>query len=121
MPWARIGLVALAVAAGHLVLFLMLTGDARREIDRIARAYDLPTLASATQPGPAPAVGTEDYATWRDHEARWQAARAYGKHRDQRDLIGHGLLASFLLQAGITGWLLMRIAARAAKRRARAA
>lgn len=121
MPWGRVAAAAGLVAALHLVVYLILTSEARAGMRDIEAKHSPRALADAEPPGPAPAVGTEAYGTWRADEAAHQAAHVYGRHEAHHDLVRNAILVSFIVQTAFAAWVLARIAGRAAAASRRAA
>ena len=121
MPWGKVGVAAGLVALLHIVVYLVLTSEARAGMASIEAKHSAQALANATPPQAAPAVGTAAYAEWRANEAAHQAARVHRNHEAHHDLVRNGILLSFFLQTAFVGWVLARIAGQAAAAARRAA
>lgn len=117
--WRTATLVLLVVGLAHGALYLLLTMEARAGIGEIEALYSRRELSGAPRPGEAPVPGTQAYAGWRREHDLWLKSEAWGKHRSHAALLRTGLLASFLVQVAMTGWILMRLLnrTRAARRR----
>jgi hypothetical protein len=92
----------------HLALHLLLTASARAELTRLEARYDAAELAGSSAPGPRPDGGGAALSAWHRAEDRFEAAEAFARHGRHVRIVGTGLLASFLLQAVVTVWLLSR-------------
>lgn len=119
LPWARVALVLAVIGAAHLGLYLLLTASVRRDVADAEARYGPETLAGATRPGPLPS-GDGAVAAWHRHQAVWEAHETWTARRGLARTLGGALLASFLMQVGLTGWMLARVRKRARRRGAAA-
>ena len=117
--WRTATLVLLAVGLAHGALYLLLTMEARAGMSEIEALYSRQELSAAHRPSEAPVPGTPAYASWRREHDLWLKSEAYGKHRSHAALLRTGLLASFLVQVAMTGWILMRLLGRSRAARKR--
>ena len=97
------------VAAAHAGLFLLLTHEARGAVRTLESEHGAKALASAERPDAAPTPGTPAYGTWLRDVERHDAAAAWQRHRKHVALLRNGFLASFLVQVGITLWILLKV------------
>ena len=118
--WRTATLVLLAVGLAHGALYLVLTMEARAGMNEIEALYSHQELSRARRPAEAPVPGTPAYADWRREHDLWLKSEAYGKHRSHAALLRTGLLASFLVQVAMTGWILVRLLGRTRAARTRA-
>ena len=102
--WGTAAAVVAVLAVAHVALFLLLTMDARSGIREIEAAYRPDELEAAKRPGGAPEPGTPAYATWSRGVDLWEKAEAWRVHGRQVMLLRTGLVISFLILVGITGW-----------------
>ncbi len=120
-PWGTAALVIGIVGLAHLGLYLLLTMDARSQRRSIEARYDASELRRAKQPDESPAPGTPAFKPWRRAHDLWVASEDYRRHRSHIGLLKQGFLFSFLVQLGITGWILIRVLGKRKKALARAA
>lgn len=115
--WATATLVLVIVAAAHAGLYLLLTADARGGLRTIEARHPLEALRTAQRPERGtPQPGTPAYTPWREGVELWNDAQAWNNHRRHVSLLRTGFLASFLVQVGITLWILMKVLGKQKKR-----
>lgn len=107
--WRTAGTVVLILALAHVGLFLLLTMDARAGMREIGAVYPRSEIDAARRPGVAPEPGTTAFSEWSRSVALWDKAAAYEVHARQVMLLRTGLLISFLVLLGVTGWALLGI------------
>ena len=117
--WRTATWVLLVVGLAHGALYLLLTMEARAGINAIETLYSRSQLSGARRPDAAPVPGSPAYAQWRQTHDLWLKSEAYAKHRTHAGLLRTGLLASFLVQVAITGWILMRLLVKVRRPRSR--
>ncbi|MFV1958675.1 MAG: hypothetical protein ACC662_04605 [Planctomycetota bacterium] len=93
----------------HVALYLLLTAGARRDVATVEARFGDADLQAAVEPGPRPA-GVAALATWHRSEARWEARRTWDAQRRFVSGLGFALLASFVIQTGLTVVVLYRSA-----------
>jgi hypothetical protein len=106
------------VAAGHAGLYLLLTREARSGIRALERVHTAERLQSAQRPDAPPQPGTPEYRPWREALERHDAANSWSTHRKHVALLRGGFLASFLVQVGITLWILLKLLSKHRRRSA---
>jgi len=116
--WGTASLVLVIVAAAHAGLFLLLTHEARSARRMLESRHGESALRAATRPSDAPQPGTPAYATWRLDVERFDASEDWRRHGKHVALLRTGFLASFLVQVGITLWILFRLLGRQRSRKA---
>lgn len=102
-----LGLVILA--AGHLVLYLLLTADARSALAGMEREHDLAQLERVKDPGSPPQPGGEAYSAWLKAYETWWASKDFALHDRHESLVRTGMILSFLVGLGLLGQGLMRV------------
>ncbi len=107
VPWGRVGLVLGVIALAHLGLYLLLTASPRKEAAVLETRYGRAALVAATAPGDRPSDPSA-FSRWLRDQDLWEARGVWSDRRHLAAVLGYALLASFLLQVGITGWLLAR-------------
>lgn len=100
---SALGLGLLVLAAGHLLLYVVLTADARAGIASATEHHELAQLASAKDPGHPPQPGTEAYSSWLRSYELWFAAKDYAVHGRHETLVKGGMIVSFLVGLGLLG------------------
>lgn len=89
------------LAAGHLLMYLLLTADARTGIADGEGSRSVAQLTSAKDPGFAPKPGTEAYSVWLDAYETWWASKDYALHSRHESMVKIGMLLSFLVGLGL--------------------
>lgn len=109
----KVSALLLVLIGIHAVLFQVLVGAAGERVEALEREHGAERLEGARAPGPAPAVESADFATWRAEEALWSAARERGEARTRRQLLGTAILVS----CGVQVLLLLAIGVRVLRSR----
>ena len=112
IPWGLTGIVLGVLALAHVGLFLLLTVDARTELQKTRAAYSEAELASAKDPGPSPSAESPDYPGWTRARVLWESSRNERSNAGQRDVLGYVLAASWAAQAAFVAFLMLRTARR---------
>ncbi len=89
------------LAAGHLLMYLLLTADARSGIADGESARSVAQLESAKDPGFAPEPGSEAYSVWLGSYETWWASKDYALHSRHESMVKIGMLLSFLVGLGL--------------------
>lgn len=116
--WGTAALVLVIVAAGHAGLYLLLTREARSGIRALEQVHTAEGLQGAQRPDAPPQPGTPEYGPWREALERYDAAKEWRTHRRHVALLRGGFLASFLVQVGITLWILLKLLSKQGRRTA---
>lgn len=114
--WGTATLVLVIVGAAHAGLYLLLTQEARSGIRALEQEHTAAGMRSAERPEAPPQPGTPEYGRWRKALERYDASKAWNTHRKHVSLLGGGFLASFLVQVGITVWILLKLLAKQKRR-----
>ncbi|MDJ0522494.1 MAG: hypothetical protein QNJ90_10540 [Planctomycetota bacterium] len=107
-PASTLTLGLVVLAAGHLLLYVVLTADARSALADTTSRHEPAQLEAAKDPGHPPQPGTEAYSTWLRSYELWFAAKDYAVHGRHEGLVKGGMLLSFLVGLGLLGQGWMR-------------
>ena len=100
---SALGLGLVILAAGHLLLYVVLTADARSALASANEQHEPAQLANAQDPGHPPQPGTEAYSTWLRSYELWFASKDYAVHGRHETLVKTGMILSFLIGLGLLG------------------
>lgn len=98
------------LAAGHLLLYVVLTGAARTALADIASKHEVAQLEVARDPGPPPQPGSEAYSAWLGAYETWWASKDYTLQDRHETMVKTGMALSFLVGLGLLGQGMMRVA-----------
>jgi hypothetical protein len=99
----KVLMALLVLGIGHLLLYFLLTGDARSALQVLESRYKGSSLETTVPAGPAAMPGTPAYSVWLRSYERWHAAKDYAMHGRHESLMRYGMLASFLIALGFLG------------------
>jgi hypothetical protein len=109
---SALGLGLVILAAGHLLLYVVLTADARSALASASEQHEPAQLVGAKDPGHPPQPGTEAYSTWLRSYELWFASKDYAVHGRHETLVKTGMILSFLIGLGLLGQGWMRASRR---------
>jgi len=105
------------LAAGHLLMYLVLTTDARGALTNLEATYGVSALEGTKDPGAAPQPGGEAYSQWLGAYERWWASKDVALHGRHEGLVRTGMILSFLIGLGLLAQGLRRTSQRTPVRR----
>lgn len=109
----KVGGLMLLLVGIHAALFQALVGAAGERVQALEKEHGADRLDGAKNPGTAPSAESPTFATWRDQEALWHAARERDEARARRRLLGTAILVS----CGVQVLLLLMIGVRVLRSR----
>lgn len=107
-PWLLAGLVVLAMGLLHLGLALVLTRDARSDVQQVEARWTPRELEQAGRPGPAPAEVGPEYTAWSRARDLHEDAQRLAERRNTVQWLHTALGISFAVQAGAVLWRALR-------------
>ena len=105
---SSLALALVILAAGHLLLYVLLTGEARSALAAMEGQRSVAALEHARDPGPAPQPGGQAYSTWLRAYETWWASKDHALHSRHEGLVKTGMFLSFLIGLGLLGQGMVR-------------